>query len=69
MVSDLNGKPLDEGARVEAWFCGMRYTATVKEIKPHHPDCEDHHHIILIRDGDHAEIPNTSDGVAVVGGS
>ena len=67
LVRDCAGTPLAEGAHVEAWFFGVRYTATVKAIKPHHPDCEDHHHIILIRDGDHAEVPNTSNAVTVIG--
>ena len=66
-VRDYTGKPLAKGARVTAWLDGVRYDAKVKEIKPHHPGCGDHRHIILIRDDDHTEVASTSDAVTVIG--
>lgn len=67
-VRDYNGNPLSEGARVKAWHDGQRYTAEVTEIKPHHPGCGNHRHIVLVRDDDHAEVQSYSDAVVVLAG-
>jgi hypothetical protein len=65
-VHDHKGNPLSEGAHVVAWHDGQWYSATVKEIKPHHSGCGDHRHIVLIRDGDRAEVQGYSDAVVVL---
>jgi hypothetical protein len=64
-VSDYHGNPLSEGARVEAWLDGARYTATVKEIK--YPAGSGYRDIILIREDDHTEVQSFSDAVVVIG--
>ena len=66
MTTDCNGASLREGDRVEAWWDGIAYTATVTVIWPHDPGCGDHRHLDLRRDdnGDRAE--STSDSVRVV---
>ena len=64
-ASDYNGNPLSAGCRVRGWLGTIQYTATVKEIKPYHPGCGPHRHIVLIRDGDQAEIKSSSDAVQV----
>ena len=65
-VSDYNGQPLREGARVEAWYDGVRYTATVKKIRPQHP-ASGYRDVILVRESDHAEVRSFSDAVVVIG--
>jgi hypothetical protein len=67
-VRDHNGNPLNEGSHVEAWLDGVRYTARVKTIQPHHPGCGDYRHIALVRDDDHTEVQGFSDSVAVIAG-
>ncbi len=64
MVSDYHGKPLSEGARVEAWRDGVRYTATVKEINPSAP--AGYHSVTLVREDDRTEVHSVSDAVAVI---
>jgi len=66
-ASDYSGKRLHEGVRVEAWDGTGRYTARVKEIQPPRPACADHRHVILVRDGDHAEVQTLSDVIVVIG--
>jgi hypothetical protein len=62
-VSDYRGQPLTEGAHVEARLDGKRYTATVKEIKPHYPGDGDFRRVILVREDDHTEAESFSDAV------
>jgi hypothetical protein len=64
-VTDYHGKPLNEGARVEAWLHGVRYTATVKEIRPQAP--AGYREIVLIRDDNGTEARSFSDAVVVIG--
>lgn len=44
---------------------GARYTARVKEIRPQEPG-SGYRHVILVRDGDHAEVRSFSDAVTVL---
>lgn len=66
VTADGKGSPLADGDHVEAWHEGERYTATVKAVRPQHPGCGGHRHIVLIRDGDRAEVESFSDAVAVI---
>lgn len=65
MTVDYHGNSLAAGDRVEGWLERVRYTATVKEVKPHHPGCGDHRHVVVIRDDDHTEVRTFSDAVVV----
>jgi hypothetical protein len=65
-IRDARGNPLSEGAHVEAWRDGQRYTATVKEIESHHLGDGPFRHVVLIRDSDHAEARSFSDAVVVI---
>lgn len=65
-VRDSRGNRLTEGAHVEAWRDGQRYMATVKEIESHHLGDGDFRHVVLIREGDHAEMGSFSDAVRVI---
>ena len=67
-VRDHKGNPLAEGARVEAWLDGERYTATVKRIWPHRPGDGDFRRIILALEDDGTEDESYSDAVAVIAG-
>lgn len=60
-VTDSRGNALGEGDRVEAWLDGERYTATVKEIKPHRAGDGNFRWIVLVREGDLREIQSFSD--------
>ena len=66
LVRDYHGDPLTDGAHVEAWLDGTRYTATVKEIKPHHPGDGDLRRIILALGDDPVEAESYSDAVVVI---
>jgi hypothetical protein len=65
-VRDSRGNPLTEGARVEAWRDGQHYLATVKEVRPHELGDGDFRRVVLIREGDHAEMGSFSDAVRVI---
>jgi hypothetical protein len=67
LVTDYHGQPLHEGFRVEGWYDGVRFTARVKEIRPHDPASPDYRHVILVRDNDLAEVQSFSDAVVVIG--
>ena len=62
-VHDYNGRELTEGAHVEGWYDGIPYTATVKEIRPGPGAYRD---VILVRDGDSAEVKSFSDAVMII---
>lgn len=66
-VSDYNGNPLAEGARVEAWRDGVRYLAKVKEIRRRFASDGSIRRITLIRDDDRREVQSYSDAVVVIG--
>ncbi len=65
-VNDYNGNPLRAGAYVEGWHDGLPYFATVKEIEPPEPG-SGYRRVILVRDGDQAEVRSFSDAIAVIG--
>jgi hypothetical protein len=65
-VSDYNGNPLAEGAHVEAWRDGVRYLATVKEIRRRLASDGDIRRITLVRDDDCREVQSFSDAVSVI---
>lgn len=66
-VGDFRGNPLAEGSRVEAWLDGERYTATVKEVKPHRAGDGDFRWVVLVREGDLREIQSFSDAIGALG--
>ena len=66
-IRDYHGQALTEGAHVEAWRDGVRYTATVKEIRPQAP--AGYREVVLIRDDNHTEMRSFSDAVVVLGDS
>lgn len=67
MVRDSRGNPLREGDRVEAWLDTVRYVATVKAARPEQASDGSVRRLILVRDGDGAEIESYSDAVVVIG--
>lgn len=65
-TTDYRGARLREGARVEAWRDGSRYTATVRTIRPHAAGDGDFRRVVLVRDDDRAEVESFSDAVSVL---
>ena len=67
-VTDYNGNPLSAGARVEAWYGGVRYTAVVKEFRPRLISDGAIRRIILVREDNRAEVQSFSDAVIALAG-
>lgn len=67
MTADYHGQPFAEGMHVTAWRDGISYTGLVSRIWPRDPG-SGYHRIIVIRDGDQAQVETFSDAVVVTPG-
>jgi hypothetical protein len=50
MITDFEGRPLAVGARVIAWWDGVRYSGTLQQIDPPDPGCVNHRHATVLSD-------------------
>jgi hypothetical protein len=67
-VSDYHGNPLSAGDHVEAWRDGVRYLATVKEVRPPLASDAGARRIVIVRDDDDREVQTRSNAVVVIAG-